>query len=118
MPNNLAWIPLFRKSLRNLELTMTMNYDAYYQYSDGRDILSMTLIQRENLLRELKALADAPQGNGGSETITEFDLLRAQELLYELSLLAEKIISLAVQINCYAETIGKPCIHITSANST
>lgn len=92
---------------------MTINHDAYYQYSDGRDMLSITLMQRDNLLRELEALAKEPQGTGGTESIAGFDIVKAQSLLYEISIIAEEIDSLIVQINLYSEIIKKPRVEIT-----
>ena len=86
--------------------------DAYYQYSDGMKLLSETLTEREQLLRELEEIAKAPQGQGRAEIITRFDVARAQTLLFELSITTEKIDSLVVLINTYAEKCGKPRVEI------
>ena len=66
--------------------------DAYYQYSDGMKLLSETLTEREQLLRELEELAKAPQGQGSGEIIARFNLVRAQTILFDLSVIAEKLI--------------------------
>jgi hypothetical protein len=87
--------------------------DADYQYSDGMKLLSGTLIEREQLLRELEDLAKAPQGKGSTEVITRFNLVRAQTILFDLSIMAEKIDLLVVQINSYAEQCGKPRVDTT-----
>jgi hypothetical protein len=42
----------------------------------------MTLMERDNLLREPEELAKAPQVTGGIASIAGFDLIRAQRLLY------------------------------------
>ena len=86
--------------------------DAYYQYSDGMRLLSETLTEREQLLRELEEVAKAPQGQDSSQIIIRFDVARAQTLLFELSIITEKIDSLVVLINSYAEKCGKPQVEI------
>jgi hypothetical protein len=86
--------------------------DAYYQYSDGMRLLSETLTEREQLLRELEEVAKAPQGQDSSQIIIRFDVARAQTLLFELSIITEKIDSLVVLINTYAEKCGKPRVQI------
>jgi hypothetical protein len=92
---------------------ITTNQDLYYQYSDGKDLLSASIMEREQLLRELENLAKAPQGQGSSEIIVRFDVARAQTLLFELSVLTEKIDSLVVLINNYAEKGGLPRVEMT-----
>ena len=86
--------------------------DAYYQYSDGMRLLSETLTEREQLLRELEEVAKAPQGQDSSQIIIRFEVARAQTLLFELSIITEKIDSLVVLINSYAEKCGKPPVEI------
>ena len=89
-----------------------LDQDVHYQYSDGRDLLSATLMERELLLRELEELAKAPQGTGSTESIARFDVVRAQALLFELSIIADKIDSLIIQINKYAKKCGKPRVEL------
>jgi len=60
----------------------TQVHDINYQYSYGRDLLSATLIERQQLLHKLGDLAQAPQGMGSVAVITRFDLPEAQLLLY------------------------------------
>jgi hypothetical protein len=87
--------------------------DATYQYLDGRELLSAALTEREQLLQELETLAKAPRGTGREESILRFDMTRAQTLLFELSILTERIDSLIVLINLYAETCGKPKVEVS-----
>jgi hypothetical protein len=87
--------------------------DAYYQYSDGMKLLSEALVKREQLLRELEELAKAPQGRSSTERIARFNAVRAQILLFDLSVIAEKIDMLVVQINTYAEQCGQPRVETT-----
>jgi hypothetical protein len=82
--------------------------DASYQYVDGKELLRATLLERAQLLQELETLTKAPQGIGTSEIIHRFDMTRAQTLLFELSIVTERIDSLIILINNYAETCGKP----------
>ena len=84
--------------------------DASYQYIDGRELLNATLAERAPLLQELENLAKAPQGTGSDEIIYRFDMTRAQTLLFELSILTERIDPLIILINMYAETCGKPTV--------
>jgi hypothetical protein len=90
----------------------TLDQDILYQYSDGRDLLSAILMERDLLLRELEEMAQAPQGTVNTEHIVRFDLLGAQALLFDLSIITEKIDALMVEINGYAEKSGKPRVEI------
>jgi hypothetical protein len=83
----------------------TPDQDLYFQYSDGRDLLAVTLVEREHLLQELGALTAAAQGIGVWR-ITRFDVTHAQSLLYRLSVVTEAIDSLIESINDYAERGG------------
>jgi len=90
----------------------TPDQDCYDQYSDGRDLLSAALIERRQLLTELKNLAKAPDVTRTDGIITRFDITSGQTLLYELSFVTERIDSLIVLINGYAEKCGKPRVKI------
>jgi len=90
----------------------TPDQDAAYQYSDGKELLSATLVEREELLQELENLAKAPQGTDNGEIVLRFDMTRAQTLLFELSILTERIDALIILINSYAEKCGKPRVEI------
>ena len=96
-----------KRASNSLSMTLT-DQDVTYQYLDGRDLLNATLAERALLLRELETLTKAPQGTGNSEIIHRFDTTRAQTLLFELTILTERIDSLIVLINNYAEKCGKP----------
>ncbi len=84
----------------------TPDQDLYYQYSDGWDLLAVTLVERENLLRELADLATAARGLGSARLIPRFDVAQAQSLLYRLSVVNETVDSLIEIINEYAERGG------------
>jgi hypothetical protein len=92
--------------------------DIYYQYANGRDLLSATLIERRQLLWELETLAKAPEETRRDGAIVRFGRTRAQTLLCELSLVTERIDSLVVLINGYAEQCGKPHVEITETKAT
>src|SRR5689334_8570761 len=96
-----------------MSMMTTPAQDANYQYSDGMKLLSETLVEREQLLRELEGLAKAPQGKSSTEIIARFNVVRAQTLLFDLSVIDEKIDMLVVQINTYAEQCGQPRVEIT-----
>jgi len=86
--------------------------DAYYQYSDGMKLLSETMVERDRMLQKLEVLAKAPQGRSSAELILRFNVVRAQMLLFDLSVNAEKIDALVIQINTYAEQCGQPGVGI------
>ena len=90
----------------------TLDQDIDYQYSDGRDLLSATLIERRQLLQQLENLASAPQETQTDGTITRFDITRGQTLIYELSFVTERIDTLIMLINGYAEKCGKPRVNM------
>jgi|SRR6266508_10261 len=102
-----------QKERKIMALMTTPAQDAYYQYSDGMKLLSETLVEREQLLRELEHLAKAPQGKSSAEIIPRFNVVRAQLLLFDLSVIAEKIDMLVIQINTYADQCGQPRVEIT-----
>ena len=94
---------------------VTFAQDLRYQYADGRDLLVVTLMEREQLLHELANMAKAAQVKGNTDVITQFDILRAQTLLYELLISSEKIDSLVVLINHYAKECELPRVEIREA---
>jgi hypothetical protein len=65
------------------------------------------------LLRELEHLAKAHQGNESTKSIIDFPLVSAQALLFELSIIAETIDTLIVEINNYAERCGRSRVQVT-----
>jgi hypothetical protein len=96
-----------------MEELITLDQDIYYQYSDGRDLLSAALIERRQLLAELENLVVTPQETRTDGAITRFDIMRGQTLLYELSFVTEQIDTLIVLINGYADQCGKPRVEMT-----
>ena len=86
-----------------------------YQYPDGRDLLTETLWQHERLLWELEDLANEPQRDGNSEIMNKLNLVRTQILLFERLMIGERIDSLVVLINHYAEIISQPRVEIGKA---
>jgi hypothetical protein len=96
-----------------VSIITTPDQDIDYQYSDGRDLLSAALIERHQLLRELENLVVAPLEPRTDGGITRFEITRGQTLLYELSFVTERIDTLILLINGYAEKCGKPRVEIT-----
>jgi hypothetical protein len=78
------------------------------QYSDGEDFLSATLVEHERLLWQLEYLANEPQGDGSSNILNRLNLVKAQILLFERLMIGEKIDSLVVLVNHYAEILSNP----------
>jgi len=100
-----------------MSVNMSPDQDAYHQYIDGRELLHISLMEREKRLRELAELTNIPKGIETEDTIIGFDQMRAQTVLFELSLLTERIESLVMLINEYANQCGEPPIEITSNKS-
>src|SRR5215216_2755218 len=84
--------------------------ELHQHYEDDTHLLALILEERDQLLRELKDVALAPLGTGTLERFMRFDLIRAQGLLFELSIRVQRIDSLIVQINSYAEQGGMPLV--------
>ena len=94
---------------------VAFDLDKIYQYSDGRDLLNATLVEHERLLWKLEYLAKEPQGNGSSDIPNRLNLVKAQILLFERLIIGEKIDSLVVLVNHYAELLSNPHLEITMA---
>jgi hypothetical protein len=90
--------------------------DKIYQYANGRDLLSATLVEHERLLWELENLANEPQAEGNSDITNKLYLVKAQVLLFERLMIGEKIDSLVVLVNHYAEKLSKPGVEIGKAS--
>ena len=86
------------------------NQDLYQKYTDCKNLLSVMITERDQLLQELAALAQAPQGKGTLERFVRFDISKAQMLLFELSLRVNRIDVLILEINSYAERCGMPLV--------
>ena len=82
--------------------------DKLYQYSDGEDFLSATLVEHERLLWELEYLAREPQGDGSSDITDRLNLIKAQILLFERLMIGKRIDSLVVLVKHYAEILSEP----------
>src|ERR1041384_5415136 len=91
--------------------------EKIYQNSDGRDLLNATLGEHERLLWELEDLAKEPRRDDNSDILNRLQLIKAQILLFERLMIGEKIDSLVVLINHYAQIMSKPHNEITRANS-
>ena len=89
--------------------------DKICQYSDGEDFLNATLVEHERLLWELEYLAKEPQGDGSSDILNRLNLVKAQILLFERLMIGEKIDSLVVLVNHYAELLNPPHMEIRGA---
>ena len=94
----------------------TIEQDTITQYVDGKTLLCSILTERARLLQTLEQLAQAPQGQTSSENVAEFPLIRAQTLLYELSMIGEDIGMLVFEINQYATRCGKPPVQLIDMN--
>jgi hypothetical protein len=91
--------------------------DKIYQYSDGEDFLSATLLEHERLLWELEYLAKETPSDSTSDITNRVNLIKAQILLFERLLIGEKIDALVVLVNHYAELLSPPHMEITKAAS-
>ena len=94
---------------------VAFDLDKIYQYSDGRDLLNATLVEHERLLWKLEYLVKESQGNGSSDIPNRMNLVKAQILLFERLIIGEKIDSLLVLVNHYAELLSNPHLKITMA---
>lgn len=89
--------------------------DQIYQYAAGRDLLRATLVEHERLLWELDYLAKEPQHDPNFDITNKLNLVKTQILLFERLMIGEKIDSLVVLVNHYAEILSKPHIEIRKA---
>ena len=87
---------------------VAIDLEKLYQYSDGRDLLSDTLMEHERLLWELEHLAKEPQRDGNSDIANRLNLIKAQILLFERLIIGKKIDSLVMLSNHYAEVLSEP----------
>jgi len=76
----------------------TPEQDLHPQYTNRINLLSTAIAERDQLLQELAAVAQAPQGKGTLERFVRFDIATAQTFLFRLSILMNRIDSLIVQI--------------------
>ncbi len=97
-------------------MVTTLEQDIIYQYLDGWDLLSSTLVERRQLLHVLEQLAKDPQGTTNTGYVAGFPLVSAQAILFELSIIGENIDTLIGEINSYAERCGKPRVEIIEAS--
>ena len=91
---------------------MTTDQDTIYQYVDGQNLLQTTLADRMQLLRKLEQLAKSAQGTQSTQNVVGFHVVRAQVLLFELSVIGEYIDTLISEINSYAERCKKPRVQV------
>ena len=87
-----------------------------YQYPGGRDLLDDTLVEHERLLWKLEGLAKEPHCDANSDIPNRLKLVKTQILLFERLLIGEKIDSLIVLVNHYAEKLIQPCVEIEKAS--
>ena len=95
---------------------VAIDLDKIYQFSDGRELLSDSLLEHERLLWELEHLAKEPQRDINPDITNRLNLIKAQILLFERLMIGKKIDSLVVLINYYAEIISKPREKVRKAN--
>ena len=96
-----------------MDLVTIIDQDIIYQYSDGRELLSESLAQRKQLLKQIEQIARVYQECTSVENVPGFPLGRVQALLFELSVIGEYIDTLIAEINSYAERCGKPRVYRT-----
>ena len=89
--------------------------DQICQYAAGRYLLRATLVEHERLLWELENLAKEAQREVGLDLTNRLDLIKTQILLFERLMIGEKIDSLVMLVNHYAEILSKPHIEIRKA---
>ena len=85
---------------------VALDLEKIYQYTYGRDLLNDTLVEHERLLWELEHLAKEPQCDDSSNIPNRLKLIKAQILLFERLMVGEKIDSLVVLVNHYAESLA------------
>jgi hypothetical protein len=85
---------------------VAFDLDKIYQYSGGMDLLGTTLLQHERLRWKLEYLAKDPQWAGNSDITNRLNLVKTQILLFERLMIGEKIDSLVVLVNHYAEILS------------
>jgi hypothetical protein len=94
---------------------VAFDLDKIFQYSAGRDLLSAALVEHERLLWKLEKLAKDPQRETSLDHTNRLNLIKTQILLFERLMIGEKIDSLVVLVNHYAEILSKPHIEIRKA---
>jgi hypothetical protein len=88
-----------------------------YKYPYGSDLLNDILVEHERLLWELEDLAREPQRDANSDITDKLNLVKAQVLLFERLMIGEKIDSLVVLTNHYAEKLSEPRVEISKVNA-
>jgi hypothetical protein len=94
---------------------VALDLHKLYQYSGGIDLLSDTLVEHERLLWELEYLAKELPREGNSDITNRLNLVKTQILLFERLMIGERIDSLVVLVNHYAELLTKPRLEIREA---
>ena len=94
---------------------LALDLDKIYQYPGGRDLLNDTLVEHERLLWDLERVAKEPQCDGNSDVPNRLKLVKAQVLLFERLMIGEKVDSLVLLVNHYAEKLIQPCVEIEKA---
>ena len=94
---------------------VAFDLDKIFQYSAGRDLLSDALVEHERLLWKLEKLAKDAQRETSLDHTNRLNLIKTQILLFERLMIGEKIDSLVVLVNHYAEILSKPHIEIRKA---
>jgi hypothetical protein len=94
---------------------LAFDLDKIFQYSDGRDLLSATLVEHERLLWELEHLTKEARREAESDITNRLNLIKTQVLLFERLMIGERIESLVVLVNHYAEILSNPSMEIRKA---
>ena len=86
--------------------------NVIHKYSKDTSLLRATLAECERVLWELEYLAKTPQHKGNSIITNKLNLIKAQKLLCERLMIGERVDSLVVLINHYAEILRKPLLEV------
>jgi hypothetical protein len=90
---------------------MTQDYESLGRYTEAKDQLTTSLMERDKLLRSLEKLAQIAQGmSASSGVVINFRADQAKEILEQLSSIETNIHSLIVEINSNAQKCGKPTV--------
>jgi hypothetical protein len=96
---------------------VALDLKKIYKYPYGSDLLNDILVEHERLLWELEDLAKELQSDANSSLTNKLNLVKAQILLFERLMIGEKIDSLVVLVNYYAEKLSEPRVEISKVNA-
>lgn len=95
----------------------SIDLNTLYECADDRDLLNATLAECKKLLWDLEHLVKDPERQENPAITNKIDLVKTQILLYERLMIGEKIDSLVVLMNHYAQKAGQPGVEIMGARA-